>query len=145
MKKPEQETVTSVFRRWREKLRAHFTTPVTFVGDPKRVRKPGERDGDEEKLNDLNRSWREMLQGDPWMKKLMTHVRLLIFTMGIFFLTLWFSGLYLPAKHVFFNYLFACGLATIPYWLWVGGWYGRIERRVFQAFKKKFGKHHHLK
>lgn len=135
-------------RQCGEKLRGIFSIifgTALFVGNPNRVRKPGERDGDEERLCDMNKTWRQMLRDDPWRQKLMTHVRLLVTAMGIFFLLIWLSALYLPAKHAFFSYICAGIIATIPYWFWVGGWHGRIEKRVFEEFKKRFGKHHHLK
>jgi hypothetical protein len=119
--------------------------PAIVVGDKKRVKQKGEQDPDEERLAYLNKTWREMLRDDPWRKKLMTHVTLLMSAMGIFFLMLFLSGLFLPVKHQIFNYIFAGIFATIPYWLWVGGWHKKIEEKVFEAFKKRFGKHFHKK
>lgn len=119
--------------------------PAMVVGDKKRALQRGERDPDDKKLAEVNKWWREMLRDDPWRQKLMTHVRLLSAAMGIFFLMFWVSGLYLPVKHPFFNYLFAFMLATIPYWLWIGGWNRKIEEKVFEEFKKRFGKHFHKK
>jgi hypothetical protein len=136
--------VMKLLRTAWEMLKKQFE-PHIKVGNPDRARKKGELDGDEEHLNDLNKTWREMLQEDPWRKKLMTHVSLLTSCMGIFFLVFWLGGLYLPAKHTLFNYVSAGVLATLPYWIWVGRWHARIEKKVFGEFKKRFGKHHHLK
>jgi hypothetical protein len=119
--------------------------PAMRVGNPDRVLKKGEKDPDEERLQNLNKTWREMLRDDPWRKKLMTHVTLLSSAMGIFFLMFWLGGLFLPAKHPIFNYICAGILATVPYWCWVGGWHRKIEEKVFEAFKKRFGKHFHKK
>lgn len=125
-------------------LRKQFDAPIK-VGNKDRVRKKGELDGDEDRLRDLNRTWREMLREDPWRKKLMTHVQLLMWAMGTFFLAFWIGGMLLPARHIVFNYICAGVFATLPYWIWVGKWHARIEKKVFEAFKKRFGKHHHLK
>lgn len=119
--------------------------PVVRTGNPDRALKKGEFSADEEKLRDLNKTWREMLRDDPWRKKLMTHVGLLTTAMGIFFLMFWIVGLYLPPKHFIFNYICAGIASTIPYWLWVGKWNNVIEKKVFEEFKKKLGKHFHLK
>lgn len=120
-------------------------SPALFVGNKDRVRKPGEEDGDEKHLADLNKTWRDMLHDDPWQKKLMTHVSLLTTAMGMFFVMFWFSGLFLPAKHPIFGYICGGIAFTIPYWLWVGNWHNKIQKKVFEAFKKRFGKHYHLK
>ncbi len=119
--------------------------PAYRVGNFDRVLKKGELDPDEAHLTDLNRTWRAMLLEDPWRKRLMTHVSLLLNISGFFFLIFFFSGLYLPAKHWLTSSIILTNALTIPYWLWIGGWYAKIERRVFEAFKKKFGKHHHLR
>jgi hypothetical protein len=140
--------VKEIFDWLKKKARSVIScmfSPGLFVGNRDRVRKPEEKDGDDERLLELNKSWREMLRDDPWMKKLMTHVSLLCAAMGIFFLIFWLAGLYLPAKHAIFSYVCAGVAATIPYWLWVGKWHNKIEKKVFEAFKKRFGKHHHLK
>ncbi len=120
-------------------------SPALFVGNKERVQKPEEKDRDDERLHELNKTWREMLRDDPWRKKLMTHVSLLTTATGIFFLMFWIGGSFLPAKHPIFSYVCAAVAATIPYWLWVGRWHYRIEKKVFEVFKKRFGKHHHLK
>ncbi len=133
---------------WYKKLHTillNMFAPVHTVGNKGRVRKKGEPDGDVDRLSDPNKAWRQMLLEDPWRKKLMTHVSLLSSAMGIFFLSFWLAGIYLPARHLVFNFVCAGVLATIPYWLWVGKWHARIEKKVFEAFKKKFGKHFHLK
>jgi len=117
--------------------------PAMRVGNPERARKKGEIDPDDKRLLDLNKTWREMLRDDPWRKKLMTHVQLLLSAMGIFFLMFWLSGTYLPAKHPISGYIAAGVAATIPYWCWVGGWHRKIEEKVFAEFKKRFGKHFH--
>lgn len=124
-------------------VRHPFETAV-HVGDSTRARAPGEADPDAEHLAKLNRSWREMLSEDPWMKRLMTHVRLLLWVVGIFSATFFTLGMVLPPKHPALSWLVSGVAATIPYWMWVGRWYARIHERVFEAFKKKFGKHHHL-
>jgi hypothetical protein len=117
--------------------------PAVSVGDKRRVKQKGEQDADDDRLVELSKSWREMLRDDPWRKKLMTHVTLLSSAMGIFFLMFWLSGIFLPAKHPIFNYLCAGILATLPYWCWIGGWHRKIEEKVWEAFKKRFGKHFH--
>lgn len=117
--------------------------PAMVVGDKRRARGKGELDPDDERLIELDKTWREMLRDDPWRKKLMTHVQLLLCAMGIFFLMFWLSGMYLPAKHPMSGYIGAGVLATIPYWCWVGGWHKKIEDKVFAEFKKRFGKHFH--
>lgn len=139
------------FEEWRDKegtwlnsLKKAFG-PVYRVGNFDRVLKKGEVDPDEAHLTDLNRTWREMLLEDPWRKRLMTHVSLLLNICGFFFLIFFFSGLYLPAKHWLPTVVLLANALTIPYWLWIGGWYNKIEKRVFESFKKKFGKHFHLK
>ncbi len=119
--------------------------PVHTIGDLNRVRKPDEKDADEARLVDFNRSWLLMFREDTGRKRLMTHVSLLVNISGLLFLIFFFSGLYLPAKHWIFSAVLLANAATIPYWLWVGGWYNRIQKRVFEAFKKKFGKNFHLK
>lgn len=137
-----------VMSRIRKKLCAAWAdmwSPVTFVGNPNRARKSGEKDGDEEKLGDLNKTWCRMLREDPWRMKLMTHVSLLINISGALFLLFFISGLYLPAKHWIFTVVLVGNMATIPYWIWVAIWHRKIQERVFAAFKKKFGKHFHLK
>lgn len=115
------------------------------VGNFDRVPKKGDVDTDEAHLTDLNRTWRAMLLEDPWRKRLMTHVSLLLNICGFFFLVIFFSGLYLPAKHWLPTAVIFANALTIPYWLWIGGWYNKIEKRVFEAFKKKSGKHFHLR
>ena len=115
------------------------------VGNFDRVLKRGEVDEDDAHLADLNRTWRAMLLEDPWRKLLMTHVTLLLNISGFFFLIFFFSGLYLPTKHWLPSTVIFANSLTIPYWLWIGGWYNKIEKRVFEAFKKKFGKHFHLR
>lgn len=119
--------------------------PAMVVGDKARALKRGESDPDDKKLAEVNKTWRAMLRNDPWRQKLMTHVRLLSIAMGIFFLMFWLSGMYLPAKHPISGYICAGVFATLPYWLWVGGWHRRIEEKVFEEFKKRFGKHFHKK
>ncbi len=119
--------------------------PAVFVGDKKRVRQKDEQDPDAAHLAEVNKTWRKMLRDDPWRKKLMTHVSLLTSAMGIFFLMLFLGGLFLPAKHPIFNYILAGIFATLPYWFWIGGWHRKIEEKVWEAFKKRFGKHFHKK
>lgn len=114
------------------------------VGNPGRARKSGEQSDEESEYVELNRTWRQMLLEDPWRKSLMTHVSLLINIGGFLFLIFFFSGLYLPAKHPIFNIVLIGNALTLPYWLWVGVWRKRIIQRVFAAFKKKYGEHHHL-
>lgn len=120
-------------------------SPAYQVGNKDRVQKEGELDADDEKLRELNRSWREMLREDPWMIKLMPHVRRLCTAMGIFFLMHVIGGAYFPPKHPLFDWVTICTLATIPYWFWVGGWYKRIQDKVWSLFIKRFGKHVHRK
>jgi len=128
-------------RGWMGKL----FNPAVTVGDRSRARGRDEKDPDEDRLAVLNRTWREMLREDPWMIKLMVHVRLLMLVMVIFFSLFVALGQVLPAKHPALSWVIAGSGATLPYWLWVGGWYHKIEKKVFEAFKKKFGKHFHLK
>ena len=118
--------------------------PAVVVGDKKRARGKGEQDPDDERLHHLNKTWREMLHDDPWQKKLMTHVRFLQYVMGIFFLMYLFSGLYLPAKHPIGGYISLGVLVSIPYWCWAGNWSRKIVEKVFEEFKKLFGKYFHL-
>ena len=120
-------------------------SPAVEVGNKRNVRQKDESDADDKVGIELNRTWREMLREDPWQKKLMTHVTLLLNAFALFFLMFWLSGLYLPAKHPISGY--SCGgvVATIPYWIWVGRWQCKIQKKVFEAFKKKFGKHYHLR
>ncbi len=117
--------------------------PVVRVGNLDRVLKKGDKDRDEERLLNLNKTWREMLRDDPWRKKLMTHVQLLLWATGIFFLMFWFSGIYLSARHPISGYIAAGVAATIPYWCWVGNWHRKIEEKVWGTFIKRFGKHFH--
>ena len=119
--------------------------PVVTIGNKERVLKKGECDGNEEQLANLNRTWRRMLLEDPWMKKLMTHVNLLVQAFFCFFVVFFISGLVLPAKHPIFAFVAAAVAVTVPYWLWVGKWHRKIEQRVFAEFRKRFGKHLHLK
>ncbi len=145
-----RDTLTR-FEAWRDKdglLRSFLKKsfgPVHQIGNFDRVLKKGEVDPDEAHLTDLNRTWRTMLLEDPWRKRLMTHVSLLLNICGFFFLIFFFSGLYLPAKHWLPTTVIFANALTIPYWLWIGGWYNKIEKRVFEAFKKKFGKHFHIR
>ena len=135
-------------KNWVERLRRLVHTmfsPSIFVGNKDRVKKKGERDVESERLGDLNKTWRTMLREDPWYRKLMTHVSLLINVAGALFLIFFVSGLYLPAKHWIPTLVILANLTTIPYWLWVAIWRRKIEVKVFEAFKKKFGKHFHLK
>ena len=134
----------SCWKRFHAALSKLFA-PAVKLGNPDRALKKGERDGNDEQLTDLNRTWREMLKEDPWMKKLMTHVALLTQASFMFFLAFFVCGLTLRAKHPIFNFIIAGFFATIPYWFWVGRWYGKIEQKVFAEFKKRFGKHFHLK
>lgn len=119
--------------------------PVVFVGNRDRAKKPDEEDPDAKRLGELDRSWRQMLKSDPWMQKLMTHVHLLLQASLIFFAIFLICGLTLRAKHPVFPYIFAGFAATIPYWIWIGKWNKKIELKVFEAFKKRFGKHFHIK
>ena len=116
-----------------------------WIGNFDRVRKKDEVDPNVVELNDINRTWRAMLLEDEWRIRWMTHVVLLINISCFLFLILFFSGLYLPAKHWVANVVIIANALTIPYWLWVGAWRNRIQKRVFEAFKKKFGDHFHLR
>jgi hypothetical protein len=84
-----------------------------------------------------------MLRDEPWRKKRMTHVQLLCSAMGIFILVFVLCGIFLPVRHPIFGYIAALLFATIPYWCWVGGWHRKIEEKVWEAFKKRFGKYFH--
>ena len=119
--------------------------PAVRVGNPDRVLKKGENNPDDERLTKLNSTWRTMLREDPWMKKLMTHVNLLIQATTAFLVAFFVCGLVLEVKHPVFTYIIAGTFATIPYWFWVGRWHNKIEKKVFAEFKKRFGKHFHLK
>lgn len=119
--------------------------PAVFVGNRDRVRKPGEEDPDAKRLGELNQSWRQMLKDDPWMQKLMTHVHLLLQASLVFFAIFLICGLTLGAKHPILPFILGGFAATIPYWIWIGKWNKKIELKVFEDFKKKFGKHFHLK
>lgn len=125
-------------------LRKSFE-PAIFVGNRDRVRKPGEEDLEQKADEDRNRIWRQMLKDDPWMQKLMTHVHLLLQASFVFLAIFLICGLMLSAKHPVFPYIMAGFAATIPYWIWIGKWNKKIEVKVFEAFKKRFGKHFHLK
>ena len=130
------------------KVRAILTkmySPAVEVGDKRNVRKKDEIDADDKRGAELNKTWRKMLREDPWRKKIMTHVRLLTSAMGLFFLMFWLDGIYFSSKNSISGFICGGVAATIPYWLWAGKWHHKIEKNVFEAFKKKFGKHFHLK
>jgi len=118
--------------------------PAVFVGNPERVRKKGELDGDEERLRELTRAWRTMLAEDPCTIRLRGHVRLLQQVMFAIFLCFVFAGSTLEARHPIFSFITVVFFATVPYWLWVGVWHKRINDKVFAEFKERFGKHFHL-
>lgn len=144
--KKQWRALVSLLERWVRTSVASLKKlfdPAIFVGDRDRVRKPDESDEDDKKLGELNRTWRQMLKEDPWMQKLMTHVRLLLWVVGIFWLSFVVAGQLLPARHPLLVWFIAGSAATIPYWLWIGGWHKKIEVKVFEAFQKKFGKHFH--
>ncbi len=123
---------------------ASLFAPAVTVGDPNRARKKGELDGDEERLRELNRAWRDMLKNDPWTIRLGSHVRLLQQAMFAIFLCFVFAGATLEARHPIFSFITLFFFVTIPYWLWVGIWHKRINDKVFAEFRKRFGKHFHL-
>jgi hypothetical protein len=119
--------------------------PAIFVGNRDRARKPDEEDTDAARLGEFDRNWRQMLKDDPWMQKLMMHVRLLLQVSLVFFAIFLICGLVLSAKHPILPYIMGGLAATIPYWIWIGKWNKKIEIKVFEAFKKRFGKHFHLR
>lgn len=139
--------VSCFLRRVQEALRkgaAGIFAPAIVVGNPERARKKGELDGDDERLRDLDRAWREMLANDPWTIRLRKHVRLLQQAMFAIFLSFVVAGATLEARHPIFNFITLCFFATVPYWFWVGMWNKRINDKVFAEFTKRFGKHFHL-
>lgn len=145
--KEEQGGEVERVRKWFRALIAHLFDPVHTIGDKSRVRQKGEVDEDEKRLGELNREWDKMLREDEWMVRLMSHIRFLQLYTLTFFIIFVSLGMYFhfPAKHwVYIVPLCFIG-ATLPYWAWVGSWYGKIIKKVFEAFKKKFGKHFHLK
>lgn len=134
----------SYLERFRSAVAKQFDSAVK-VGNPEHALKKGEQDGDDERLSALNRTWREMLKEDPWMKVLMVHVHLLVQVSLVFFVVFFVGGMLLEARHPIFTIILACFAATIPYWLWIGSWNRKIESKVFAEFRKRFGKHFHLK
>ncbi len=135
-----------MFEKFLEKtwalLKKQFESPIQ-IGDKKRALAPDEVDPDEKELTRLTKIWRAMFHEDPWWKALMSHVRKLLFISSILFLAYFLAANLLPAKSMVFNWITVVVLAVLCWWFRVGMWYGVIERRVWEEFKKKFGKHFH--
>jgi hypothetical protein len=121
--------------------------PAVFVGNRDRVRKPDEPDEDDKRLVELNRTWRTMLKEDPWMQTLEPHKRLCAGIIGAFFFSFVVIVLQqlLPVKHPLLSWLIAGACATLFFYglLFIARWKNQIEDKVFEEFKKKFGKHFH--
>ena len=119
--------------------------PAIRVGNFDRVRKKGEKDGDEVQLSDLNKEWSRMLREDPWRIKLMVHVRHLHIVSAVLIVFFVVAVRNLSPHHILFD-LMILPILLIGYsWFWIGRWHQRVEKKVFDEFKKKHGKHFHLR
>lgn len=86
-----------------------------------------------------------MFYGDPCMVALMTHVRFLRMILVLIMVLLIHVRIVYPDASFVGNIPIATLFAlSVPYWIWIGVWYQRIEVRVFNEFKKRFGVHYHL-
>ncbi len=143
-------SITAIVRNFKkvcrtvwELIQKQFDAPIK-LGDPKRALGKGEKDPDTEHRGKLNRIWREMLSEDPWMKKLMKHVSLLLWVVGIVSATFFVLGLVIPARSTIFDWIAGGFAVLIAYLVWIARWHKKIRERVFESFKKRFGKHFHL-
>lgn len=126
-------------------FRSAFKSAV-YVPDPSRVYVRRDDDPDTQHLAYLNREWRRMFYGDPWMVALMTHVRFLrVILMLIMALLIHVRIVYPDASFVGNIPVATLFALSVPYWIWIGIWYRRIEVRVFSEFKKRFGAYYHLR
>lgn len=119
--------------------------PVFIVGDKRRALKPGEIDPDMAELARLDRAWRDMLAADPWMTKLGSHVRLLVRVSLVLFALLVAVVANTPADGALTPAILLMFAVTAPYWFWIARWRARIEQKVFAEFRRRHGKHYHLR
>ncbi len=129
---------------WLQRFLESAWSPAQFVGRKDRVKPEGEEDPDEARLRELNRTFADMLKRDPWYKRLMVHVSIVMSICGFFGLVLFAAVTYLPAKHWFISCMLVLSAVTVLYWLWIGVWHNKIVQRVFKKFQERYGKFFHL-